>query len=74
MNGNVREPDGFEIDEAPYWEAGEGFPLSNPRTVVRDGEIYFIGIPLPIKTSKNAQAVADAIISAAAFLQRHGEL
>lgn len=74
MNGNVREPDGFEYDGAPYWEAGEGLPLGHPRTVVRDGEIYFIEIPFPIKTQKNAQDVADAVLSAAAFLQRDGEL
>lgn len=74
MNAEVREPDGFEPDGSPYWSAGRRFVFTNPRVVVRDGGIFFIEISLPASDADNAKKVSDAVLSAAAFLQRDGEL
>lgn len=74
MNAEIRDPDGFEPDDAPYWRAGRGFPSANPRVVVRDGGIFFIESPLPARDAEAAKEVSDAVLSAAAFLQRDGEL
>lgn len=70
MNIEIREADGFEPDGAPYWKAGN----SNPRVVVRDGGIYFVEIPLPVKDTETAREVFSASLSAAVFLQRDGDL
>ena len=74
MNAEIREPDGFEQDGSPYWEAGWLYPFAEPRVVVRDGGIFFSEIPLPIRDAGRAKQVSSAVLSAAAFLQRHGEL
>lgn len=74
MNAEIREPDGFEPDGAPFWKAGGGTPLKNPRVVVRDGGIFFIESPLPVSDAETAKEVSGAVLSAAAFLQRDGEL
>ena len=70
MNIEIREADGFEPDGAPYWKAGNG----DPRVVVRDGGLYFVDIPLPVTDMETAREVFSASLSAAAFLQRDGEL
>ena len=70
MNVEIRDPDGFEPDGAPYWKAGN----SNPRVVVRDGGLYFVEIPLPVEEVETAREVFSASLSAAAFLQRDGDL
>lgn len=74
MNAEIREPDGFEPDGAPFWKAGRGFRFEYPRVVVRDGGIFFTEIPFPISDAVRAKRVSDAVLSAAAFLQRDGEL
>lgn len=74
MNAEIREPDGFEPDGAPFWKAGKGYSFTNPRVVVRDGGIFFTEICLPVSDAESAKRVSDAVLSAAAFLQRDGEL
>lgn len=74
MNAEVRDPDGFEPDGAPFWNAGRDSLFANPRIVVRDRGVFFVEVPLPVTDADNAKRVADAALSAAAFLQRHGEL
>lgn len=74
MNAEIREPDGFEPDGAPYWKAGEGTPFDCPLVVVRDGGIFFIESPLPVSDAEAAKEFSGAVLSAAAFLQRDGEL
>ena len=74
MNADIREPDGFEPDGAPFWKAGRGVRFDYPRVVVRDGGIFFSEIPFPIRDAVRAKQVSSAVLSAAAFLQRHGEL
>lgn len=74
MNAEIRDPDGFEPDGAPHWKVGERYPFDDPRVVVRDGGIFFIEIPLPIGDAEQAKRVSSAVISAAAFLQRNGDL
>lgn len=74
MNAEIREPDGFEPDGSPFWKAVRGHSSTNPRVVVRDGGIFFTEITLPISDAVRAKRVSDAVLSAAAFLQRDGEL
>jgi hypothetical protein len=70
MNVEIRDPDGFEPDGAPYWKAGN----SNPRVVVRAGSPVFVELPLPVTDMETAREVFSASLSAAAFLQREGNL
>lgn len=74
MNAEIRDPDGFEPDGSPHWSASRRFVFNNPRVVVRDGGIFFVGISLPVSDAEAAKEVSDAVLSAAAFLQRDGEL
>ena len=74
MNAEIREPDGFELGGAPFWNAGRLYPFAEPRVVVRDGGIFFTEIPFPVRDAERAREISSAVLSAAAFLQRHGEL
>lgn len=74
MNAEIRDPDGFELDGAPHWNMDGEYLFDSPRVVVRNGGIYFIEIALPIKGAEHAKRVSSAVLSAAAFLQRDGEL
>lgn len=74
MNAEIRDPDGFEPGGSPYWKAGKGYPFDNPRVVVRDGGIFLVKVPLPVADAETAKEISSAVLSAAAFLQRDGEL
>lgn len=74
MNAEIREPDGFEQDGSPFWNAGRLYPFSEPRVVVRDGGIFFTEIPFPVRDAERAKEISGAVLSAAAFLQRDGDL